>query len=88
MSQREGGGAERLLRSSVKELSLGIFNKNSKRPVKGGKGEKPPYLPSALSFFLAPVTFRPKDASVEQERNAYMRDIVWPVVVRPVPLSF
>ena len=44
--------------------------------------EKPSHLPRALSFFPAPASLRHKEASVEQERNAYVRDIVWAVLVR------
>ena len=45
--------------------------------------EKPSHLPRALSFFPAPASLRHKEASVEQDRNAYVRDIVWAVLVRP-----
>ena len=45
--------------------------------------EKPCHLPRALSFFPAPASLRHKEASVEQERNANVRDIVWAVLVRP-----
>ena len=45
--------------------------------------EKPSHLPRALSFFPAPASLRHKEAYVEQERNAYVTDIVWAVLVRP-----
>ena len=44
--------------------------------------EKPSHLPRAVSFFPAPASLR-QEASVEQERNAYVRDVVWAVLVRP-----